>query len=60
MQLFSQKSRAIDGLPPTQAALIQHIKRTAYQAGHCWAQMMVATPELPSPCEWGWRKNESG
>ena len=45
-QLFTQKGRTIDGLHPTQAALIQHIKRTAYQAGHCWAQMMIAAPEL--------------
>jgi hypothetical protein len=35
-QLFTQKGRAIDGLPPTQAALIQHTKRAAYQAGYCW------------------------
>ena len=33
-QLFTQKGRAIDGLPPTQAALIQHTKRASYQAGH--------------------------
>ena len=45
-QLFTQKGRTIDGLPPTQAALIQHIKRATYQAGHCWAQMMIAAPEL--------------
>ena len=31
-----------------------HTKRAAYQAGHCWAQTMIATPELPSPSEWGW------
>ena len=48
-QLFTQKGRAIEGLPPTQAALLQHTKRAAYQAGHCWAQTMIATPELPSP-----------
>ncbi len=35
---FAQKGRAIDGLPPTQAALVQHIKRAAYQA----AQVMIA------------------
>jgi len=40
-QLFSKKDRAIDDLPSTQAALIQHTKRAAYQAGHCWAQMMT-------------------
>ncbi len=59
-QLFTQKGRAIDGLPPTQDALIQHIKRAAYQADHCWAQMMVAAPELPPPSEWGWNKKPSG
>ena len=41
-ELFTQKSRAIDGLPPTLAAPVQHTKRAAYQAGHCWGQMIVA------------------
>ena len=59
-QLFTQKSRSIDGLPPTQAELIQHIKWATYQAGHCWAQMMIAAPELPSPSEWGWSKKAEG
>ncbi len=59
-QLFAQKGRAIDGLPPTQAALVQHIKRAAYQAGHSWAQVMIAAPELPSPREWGWNKKAEG
>ena len=56
-QLFTQKGRAIDGLPPTQAALILHIKRATYQAGHCWAQMTTAVQNLPSPNDWaGTRK----
>ena len=59
-QLFTQKDRSIDGLPPTQAALIQHIKRATYQAGHCWAPMMIAAPELPTPSEWGWSKKAEG
>ena len=37
-QLFAQKGRVIEGLPPTKAALIQHTKWAAYQAGHCWAK----------------------
>ena len=41
--LFSQKGRSMDNLPPTQAALVEHIKREAYQAGHVWAQMLVAS-----------------
>ena len=40
-QLFTQKGRAIDGLPPTQAVFLQHTKRAAYQAGHCWVQTMA-------------------
>ncbi|KAJ8375321.1 hypothetical protein SKAU_G00059010 [Synaphobranchus kaupii] len=31
-QLFTQKSRALDNMPPTKAALEQHIKRATYQA----------------------------
>ena len=31
-QLFTQKSRILESVPPTQAALKQHIKRTCYQA----------------------------
>ena len=59
-QLFSHKGRQMDGLPPTQAALIEHIKRAAYQAGHTWAQMFVTTPEIPSPSEWGWQEITGG
>ncbi|KAG7177456.1 hypothetical protein Hamer_G016752 [Homarus americanus] len=33
-KLFSRKSRSLEDLPPTRAALEQHIKRAAYQAGH--------------------------
>ena len=56
-QLFTQKGRAIDALLLTRKALRQHIRRTAYQAGYCWGQMMVAAAELPSPSEWGWMKS---
>ena len=59
-ELFTKKNRPLDGLPPTQAALIQHTKRAAYQAGHCWGQAMIATPELPSPSDWGWKKKSEG
>ena len=59
-QLFTQNCRTIDALPPTRAALIQHAKRAAYQAGYCWGQMMIPAPELPSPSEWGWVQRDSG
>jgi len=54
---FSQKSSSIDNFPPTQAALVEHIKRAAYQEGHVWEQMWVAIPELSSPQEWEWEPN---
>ena len=48
-ELFAQKGRAIDLIPPTQAALIQHVKRATYQAGYCWSQSCNAAPEMPFP-----------
>ena len=59
-ELFTQKGRTIDGLPPTKAALVQHIMRPAYQAGHCWGQTIVPPPELPSPSQWGWNESTDG
>ena len=55
-QLFSKKGRTIDGLPLTQAALIQHTKRAAYQADDVWVQMITIVPEPLSLREWGWKK----
>ena len=57
-QLFTQKGRSIEGIPPTKAALIQHTKRATYQAGYCWGQVMIAAPVLPSPSDWGWTRKE--
>ena len=56
-ELFTQKGRAMEGLPPTEAALTQHTKRAAYQAGHIWGQMAISAPEIPSPKDWGLKWN---
>ncbi|KAG7161592.1 hypothetical protein Hamer_G014153 [Homarus americanus] len=56
-KLFSRKSRSLEDLPPTRAALEQHIKTAAYQAGHIWGQAAIAFVSLPSPCDWGWMKS---
>jgi len=53
-QLFAQKGRTLDNIPPTQDALFQHIKRAAYQCGFVWGQCLIANPVLPSPSKWGW------
>ena len=44
----------MDALPPSRAALIQHIKRAVYQGGHCWGKMLQVSIQLPSPGDWGW------
>ena len=54
MHLFKKKGRALEGIPPTQAALEQHIRRAVYQGGYIWGQSTVPMPTLPSPTEWGW------
>ena len=57
--LFTQNSRSLENIPPTEAALRQHIKRASYQA-NCWNKALTPNPELPSPADWGWRKDTSG
>ena len=58
LALFSKKNRALDGMPPTEAALFQHTLRAAYQGGQVWGQSTIANPELPDPCTFGWIKEE--
>ena len=53
-ELFVKKGRPLETLPPTKAALTQHILRAVYQSGHVWNQCLIATPTLPSPTAWGW------
>ena len=58
-QLFTQKSRTLENMPPTKAALEQHIKRATYQA-NIWYKALQPDPQLPSPSDWGWVKEEMG
>ena len=50
----------VKGIPPTYDALEQHVKRAAFQGGFIWSNTLEKQPELPSPCDWGWRKDDSG
>ena len=59
-QLFAQGSRTLEHVSPTQAALLQHIRRAAFQAGHVWSQCLIAHPEIPSPGDWGGRQMVMG
>ena len=38
-QLFSYGTRKFKSIPPSHAALCQHVNRVAYQAGHNWRQV---------------------
>ena len=53
------RGRTVDRIPPTQAALIEHTKRAAYQAGHIWGNTIIPSPELPETIMWGWKLDNS-
>jgi len=57
-ELFVRGTRLLENIPPTQAALIQHVRRAAYQAGLVWGQSLVTQQKLPSPGIWGWEEYE--
>ena len=54
-KMFAKKHNA-QLIPPTRAALEEHVKRALYQGAHIWSQLSVSTPEMPSPCMWGWSR----
>ena len=56
--MFSRKSKSLDGIPPTQAALKQHILRSYCQGGHVWGQSLEKDPKLLSPSLFGWQWDE--
>ena len=58
-KLFAKRTN-VKQIPPTRAAMEQHIKRAIYQGGHLWGQTLVASPVLPSPTNWGWMKTTDG
>ena len=59
-ELFAHGSRTMEPNKPTKAALLQHVRRAAYQSGYVWSQALVPVPVLPSPALWGWLTSHSG
>ena len=55
-ELFCQKNRTMETIPPSQDAFLQHCRRAAYQAG-IWSTSDRAHQELPSPEGYGWTLN---
>ena len=61
-QLFTQKGRNINHIPPTCAALLEHSKRAAHQGRCSWetTELLLPVWDIPSPEGWGWNgKGES-
>ena len=55
MELFCHKNRAMDKLPPTKDALLQHTRRAVYQAG-VWTMSTQTHLVVPSPQDFAWTK----
>ena len=58
LELFARKQKPYDAIPPSRAALFEHAKRAAYQAGIIWAQATVKEPDIRDPVDWGWTREE--
>ena len=54
--LFCHENRSMEKLPPTQDALLQHVKRVVFQAG-IWTSSTRANQDIPSPQDYGWTKD---
>ena len=55
-RLFAFGNGQLENIPPTSSALLQHVKRAVFQAGHVWGQALVANASVPSPSDWGWER----
>ena len=45
------RGRAVENIPPTQEALVQHAHRAAFQAGYVWGQALIPWQQLRSPSD---------
>ncbi len=56
-ELFKTSQAESDKLPPTKAALDQHLLRAAYQS-FVWSRLEEAKPIYPPPNEFGWKETD--
>jgi hypothetical protein len=56
LDLFARKQRQYNAVPPSSAALVQHVKRSVLHAGNTWGQTLSRIQNLPTPSNWGWKK----
>jgi len=63
--MYMKKNRAIQNIPPTADALLQHSKRTALQA-RIWQACLCDSLPSYDPCQdlvsydWGWKVDHDG
>ena len=58
-RLFTTGSRSLEDIPPTQAALFQHVKGALLQTSFYWNQATTVQQEIPDFSDWGWQKDGS-
>ncbi|KAE8740339.1 hypothetical protein FOCC_FOCC014156 [Frankliniella occidentalis] len=56
-ELF-KRGRQIETIPPTADALLQHMRRAAFQS-FVWTTSLVALQDLPNAKDWGWKLQEN-
>ena len=44
LDMFARKQRPYEAIPPTRSALLQHVKRAAYQTGCVWMEPISTAP----------------
>ena len=49
--MFTKKSKTMENIPPTANAFLQHVKRTVYQAVHCWSHSLEVQMPVFDPTE---------
>ena len=59
-RLFTSGKKTLESIPPSQAALFEHIKRALLQASFYWNQATSVHQEIPYFREWGWQREDSG
>ena len=59
LPLFTSGTKSLESIPPTHAALFQHVTRAILQSSFYWHQALSAQQEIPDCSGWGWRKDNT-
>ncbi|MES9879344.1 MAG: hypothetical protein ABW185_00490 [Sedimenticola sp.] len=55
--MFTHSLRSLESIPPTKAALYQHVKRTILVSAFVWHRALEKQLCLPDPAQYGWEWN---